>query len=97
MSKRKISFKKLCKYCFESNNCRDCILRGQGCGKPFRVFLQKHIIKIEDEIELISKSIEAIDKGDASPCDFINKNTGDFMLSRDLGEVELDFDIKAKI
>ena len=97
MKEKEITFRELCKSCFESNNCRECILKNIGCGQVFRNFLQNHIIKIEDEADNILTNIEAIDKKYALPCDFINKNTGDFMLSRDLGKEKLDFDIKAKI
>lgn len=84
-----ITFKELCETCYESGNCKECTLRN-SCSAKFKNFLQKHIIKIEDEIDVISASTESIDKGYASPCDFINENTGDFMLSKDIGDLKLE-------
>ena len=90
----KTTFKKLCKSCFESNNCKECVLKNIGCGQVFRKFLQDHIIKIEDEVDNILTAIEAIDKNYCLPSDFINKNTGNFMFSEELGELKLETEIE---
>lgn len=90
MKGKEVTFRGLCKSCFENNNCRECTLKKTGCGQVFRKFLQDHNIKIEDEVDNILTAIEAIDKNYSLPYDFINKNTGNFMFSEELGNEVLE-------
>lgn len=90
----KIPFKELCETCFEAIECEKCKYEN-CCDKEYKNFLRKNNEEIRKSA-LKKKTYIMCDMGDIStlvPSDFINYDTGEFMLDEDFGGKEIEYEI----
>lgn len=86
----KVTFKEVCIECFYTNDCEDCEYR-KYCDKEIESFLKVN----KDKITKLAEKENVYCVGDIScllPCEFFNYDTGEFIFSEEIGEMEIEYE-----
>lgn len=88
----KIPFKELCETCFETIECEKCKYENCCDKEEYKIFLRKNNEEIRNSA-LKKKTYIIGDISTLVPSNFINYDTGEFMLDEDFGEKEIKYEI----